>query len=294
MYKIMAPASSGNVGPGFDCMGLGYDVYNTFYVERSDVLFLENCEERFNNEDNLFVQAYRRGCEAIGVKDQIHAVFDCAIPVSRGMGSSAAMIAGGLYAASVLHGNALSQDQIFQIASDMEGHPDNAAPCIFGGLSVSAKRKDGTYIHRMYPIDDSWLFTLLIPDFEVSTADARKILPPSYSRHEAAENASHALLMARALQDGDEELLAVAHEDHIHEPYRRTLIHGFDTVRKLTEKDTGGKMIISGSGSTCLLIHKNPLSQACTDAISVVDGHCWKVLPARPAKGGTLVCEENQ
>ncbi len=290
MIEIKAPASSGNMGPGFDCMGMAFDVYNTFLAERNDTLLLEGCEERFNNEDNLFAVAYQRGCQAIGVTDNVHAVFQCGIPVSRGMGSSAAMIAGGLYAASALHGNALTQDQIFQIASEMEGHPDNAAPCIFGSLSASAQREDGSWIHRLLPVHESWLFTYLIPDFEVTTAEARKILPPSYSRHDAAMNAGHAVLMARALQDGDGELLKTAAVDHIHEPYRSQLIHGYSQIRELTETDTGGKMIISGSGSTCLLIHQKPLSGTCIHAVEKMEHH-WRILPVRPAEGGTLVRE---
>ena len=120
MITIKTPATSANVGPGFDCFGLAFDLYNTFEVELSDQDILENVEERFNNPDNIFLKAYHLGCEAIGIHDHIHAIFHTEIPVSRGLGSSASLICGGLLACSVLHNNAFSKDQIFQFASQLE------------------------------------------------------------------------------------------------------------------------------------------------------------------------------
>ena len=167
MVRIEAPASSANLGPGFDTLGIALNVYNTFETELSETDILENCDERYNNADNLFLQAYRKGCEAIGVNDHVRVRFTCDIPSSRGMGSSAAFIAAGVSAASVLHENALSKEEIFQISTRMEGHPDNIAPCIYGGLTASLKALDNTWIHRSLEIHDSWIFTQLIPDFRI-------------------------------------------------------------------------------------------------------------------------------
>lgn len=289
MLRISSPASSANLGPGFDCLGLALDLYNSFDVELcKDHHVLENVEDRFNNDNNLFLHAYRKGCEAIGVKDYVHAKFNCEIPVSRGLGSSASLIAGGLAAASVLHDDALSDHEIFQLASEMEGHPDNAAPCVYGSLCASMT-SGSTYIARRLTLNDEWHFTALIPDFEVTTEAARKILPASYPRKEAAANAAHAVLMTNALMTGDSYLLKEAAVDYIHEPYRKTLIHDFDKIKEITEKDTGGVLLISGSGSTCLLISKYPLTENAREKIDGFQEHHWQIKELHPAAHGTEI-----
>lgn len=291
MLRIKSPASSANMGPGFDCLGLGLNIYNTFDVELSDHTSLDNVEERFNNEDNLFLQAYRKGCEALGIQDHIHASFHCDVPVSRGLGSSASMICAGLMAASALHGDALAEGTMFQLASEMEGHPDNAAPCLFGGMMASLKTEQGAYLTHRMELHEDWLFTVLIPDFEVSTEEARAILPEYYPRSEAAENGAHAVFMIEALRSGSMSLLKLGAKDLIHEPYRKTLIDGFETVQSIVEKDTDGVMLISGSGSTCLLISKRPLSARALNELNSIPDHHWEVRTAEPAYAGTEVEE---
>ena len=292
MLRIKAPASSANLGPGFDCLGLAFDVYNTFDVELSDHNILENCEERFSNEDNLFLQAYRKGCEAIGVSDHVHVIFSCDIPVSRGMGSSAAFISAGITAASALHGNALSEDEIFRLICKMEGHPDNASACLFGGLTASEILKDGTCIVRNLPVHESWKFTLLVPDFEIETSSAREILPFAYPRSTLVRNTVHAILMVEALRSGDLQLLRTSASDLAHEPYRKALINDYEKVRRISESDTGGRLVISGSGSTCLLMADRYLSDTAKKNIQNIPDSRWQVIEAGIACGGT-VCGGN-
>ena len=145
--KIKTPATSANLGVGFDCFGIALDLFNTFDVKLSDKDHLENVEEQFNNPDNLFLKAYHKGCESIGVSDSVSIIFDTQIPCSRGLGSSASLITAGLFCASALHNNALTKDEIFQLASLMEGHPDNVAPCIFGGMTISL-HQDNKFITK--------------------------------------------------------------------------------------------------------------------------------------------------
>ncbi len=258
--KIKTPATSANIGVGFDSFGLALGLYNTFTIENSDKDILENVEERFNNSDNLFLKAYHSGCEAIGIQDYIYAKFEPNIPVSRGLGSSASLICAGLYGASVLHDNALSKEEIFNLASRLEGHPDNVAPCIFGGMTVSSEY-NGKYITKQIEIDKSWKYTLFIPDFEVSTEKARGILPKSYSLKNASRNIANAIYMIKGLEEGDNNLLQYGELDQIHEPYRRQLIPFFDDLRKEFKKETGGILLISGSGSTCIGISKKEVSK---------------------------------
>ncbi len=284
MITIKTPATSANVGPGFDCFGLALDLYNTFEVELSSSTQLDNVEERFNNEENLFLQAYRKGCKEIGVEDHIHVKFHTEIPVSRGLGSSSSLITAGLYAASALHDNALSKDQIFQLASELEGHPDNVAPCIYGGFTASYAMDD-SFLTKNLPLDPNWKYTIFIPDFEVSTEKARSLLPNDYPRSIVTKTTTHAVLLVEALKSGDLPLLKISSEDFIHEPYRKQLIHEFNDLKQIVSEK--GAFLISGSGSTCLLISKESL----TDELEQINQlkHNWIVKQLQIAEKGTEV-----
>ena len=255
MITIKTPATSANVGPGFDCLGLALELFNTFEVELSHEDFLENVEERFNNSNNLFLIAWHSGCKKIGKDDHVHVIFHTEIPVSRGLGSSSSLIVAGVTAASILHNKALSKDEIFQISAELEGHPDNVAPCIYGGLTASLM-ENNVFKAISLPVHESWKFTGFIPNFEVSTEKARAILPDSYPRKEAAGNTAHAVYMLKGLETGDTDLLTFGKKDYIHEPYRRKLLPFFDRLQKEYEKNTDGILLISGSGSTCIGISK--------------------------------------
>ena len=195
------------------------------------------------------------------------------------------MICGGLLACSALHNNALSKDQIFQFASQLEGHPDNAAPCIYGGFTASLAF-DHHFFTQHLTLDNTWKYTLFVPDFEVSTQKARAILPDSYDRKTTASNGAHAALLIEALRTGDMDLLKVSAVDAIHEPYRKQLIHEFDDVKNIVSKY--GVFLISGSGSTCLLISKDPVSQVDKDAINGLKCN-WQIFERTIAKNGSEV-----
>lgn len=255
MIIIKTPATSANVGPGFDCLGLALQLFNTFEAEISVEDTLENVEERFNNSENLFLKAWHKACQKIGSNDHVHAVFHTDIPVSRGLGSSSSLIVAGVTAASLLHNNALNKDEIFQISAQLEGHPDNVAPCIYGGLTASLI-ENNTFHAIKLPTDESWKFTAFIPDFEVSTEKARSILPDYYPRIEATENTAHAIYMLKGLADGNDDLICFGKKDYIHEPYRRRLLPFFEFLQKEYENNTHGILLISGSGSTCIGISK--------------------------------------
>lgn len=284
MRTIKVPATSANLGPGFDCLGLALNLTNTFLVEPAEKDVLDNVEERFNNRDNLFLQAYRKGCEALHLSDHIHVSFQCDIPVSRGLGSSAALIAGGLAAASVLHDNALSKDDIFELAAEMEGHPDNAAPAVYGGLTACMK-ENGRYFHVSLDLSDRFVYTVFIPDHEVETAAARAILPVEYPRSDAASNTAHAILLVHALETGDIHLLHEAAHDIIHEPYRARLIPHFRKAKDCALSHNNGAFLISGSGSTCLLISDKELYPSAREEIESYRDPAWKVLSCTIGKG---------
>ena len=284
--KIKNPATSANLGVGFDCFGIALDLFNTFDVKLSDKDHLENVEEQFNNPDNLLLKAYHKGCESIGVSDSVSVIFDTQIPCSRGLGSSASLITAGLFCASALHNNALTKDEIFQLASLMEGHPDNVAPCIFGGMTISL-HQDDKFITKKIEVSPEFKYTLFIPSFEVSTEEARRILPATYPRDIIARNVANSLYFIQGLEEGDNNLLQYGEKDEIHEPYRKKLIPFFDDLRKDFKEDTDGIIVISGSGSTILGISKKEISENLKQQINYA-----QIVNVDLCEKGTVVIDE--
>ena len=286
MAEIRTPATAANIGPGFDCLGMALGIWNTFHVQKAADTKLINVEERFNNSDNLFLQAYRRGCGMLGENSGIIAEFNCEIPVARGLGSSASMIIGGLKAASILHGDRLSENDILQAACDTEGHPDNTAPCLLGGLTATMRNVYREWIPRRLQVSGLWNITLLIPDFEVNTDEAREILPDMYSRRIIARNTANVVMLTEALRTGDAELLRHASKDRLHEPYRSRLIPDYDTIHSLCVNDAGGALVISGSGPALLLISPRQLSESACAKIEALPNR-WKIVRTELALQGT-------
>ena len=261
MFNIKTSASTSNLGIGFDCLGLAFDIFNNFKVDENDSFLLTGIEEAYNNENNLFLQSYRVGCKHFGEEKPIHVDFDCNVPISRGLGSSSTFIVGGLVAAFLLNkGNNLDKDIIFELAANFEGHPDNVAPCIYGGLSASSKLDNGNFITTSLPLSNEYNFTCLIPDFEVSTEKARAALPDSYPKATAVNSISKAIISTKAFENGDMELLKSINKDEIHEPYRKALIKDFNELENCLNSDNDGILLISGSGSTCLYISKDEIN----------------------------------
>lgn len=275
MIRISVPATTANVGPGFDCLGLALGLFNEYEVELSDKLLIEGCPKEFANSDNLFYKAYLKGCELLGVKDEIHVIFNTLVPVSRGLGSSASLIVGGLVASSVLHDNGLSDEDIIRLATVLEGHPDNAVPAYLGGLTACVMKGDRPLVIRKLPHADL-RFTVFIPDFEVSTEKARGILPKEIALKDAVFSSSRAIMMFNALESGDEEMLQEAGQDRLHEPYRSKLIDGFEGIKEEALKNGAFCFLVSGSGSTCLAISKiDDLPVKMSGYLSALD-HKWQ------------------
>ena len=283
--KLRIPASSANLGPGFDCFGLAWQLYNEIEFEFSDELRVEGCDPRFANAENLAFQAVRRTAEAAGKACPAVAIrfVKTDIPVSRGLGSSAALIAGGVRAADALLKLHLGDDGLLRVATEIEGHPDNVAPALFGGLTVSAAEGD-TVLTRRFPLHQRFHFVLLSPDFELSTAAARGVLPPSYSRADAVYNLSRTPLVLRALQDGDRELLRFAMRDTIHQPYRR-----YDKVEALALASGACGFGISGAGSTQLAIFPDEPAAQHFAASAGARFPAWRIQSARPDLNGTVI-----
>ena len=254
---VRVPASSANLGPGFDSFGIAWQLYNEidFQLLEEGGLAIYGCEEQYQNENNLAYRGFRRVLDRCGVPFTGVAIRfgRCAIPVSRGLGSSAALIAAGVTAANALYDLGLSRAELLLLATDVEGHPDNVAPALYGGLCVSAM-DGGRAITRRFPISERLCFAALIPPFELSTALARSVLPQTLPREDAIFNISHGALLLRAFGDGDAELLSFAMDDRIHQNYRAKLIDGFKTARIEAQECDASGICISGAGPTILCV----------------------------------------
>lgn len=274
MIKIRVPATSANLGPGFDVLGLALDLYDTFLIEKSNFFIIENTELKYANENNLFIQAYKRTYSDNILP--IKVTFDANIPISRGLGSSAALIVGGIIAGYIIQNKPFSMQEMLSIASSMEGHPDNVAPALLGGLTACLK-EERLFTEQVH-VHESFCFTLLIPNSFVATEKARLILPKEIPLESAIHTSSHLLFLIKAMKDGDLELLKYATKDVLHEPYRKSLIPFFDEVKETVLSRQDGTFLISGSGSTCLFIGKEYLNKDTCTIINKITNDTWKIV----------------
>lgn len=279
---VRVPASSANLGPGFDCFGIAWQLYNEIEFTPGENIEISGCDERFRNVENLAYRAYAAALEKGNVKEKgVHIRFGRTdIPVSRGLGSSSALIVGGVIAANAMYDLKLSDMEMLEVATAVEGHPDNVAPALLGGLTASTMvGSDPVTVH--FPLSDKLSFAALVPPFELSTALARSVLPASVSRADAVFNVSRAALVLNALGSGDCAMLGVGMEDRVHQPYRLPLIEGWEKAKELVN-DCGGKaMCISGAGSTLMCASDEAdFSEKLSADIPLLPG--WRVIPLLP------------
>ena len=288
---VRVPASSANLGPGFDSFGIAWQLYNEIDFQiTEDGFSISGCAEQYQNENNLACRGFRRVLERCGIPYTGVAIRfgRCAIPVSRGLGSSAALIAAGVTAANELYELGLSRSELLLLATEVEGHPDNVAPALYGGLGVSAM-DGGRAITRRFPLSDRLHFAALVPPFELSTALARSVLPESLPREDAVFNVSRGALLMRALGDGDAELLAFAMDDRIHQRYRATLIDGFHTARNEAQESGAAGICISGAGPTILCVSERPDFPARMETALELALPGWEFLELTPDLDGARV-----
>lgn len=258
MIKVKVPATSANLGPGFDALGLALNLYNTFsFEEISNGLEINGCDPLYANEENLVYTSMMKTFDKIGYKPRgIRIDMSTDIPISRGLGSSAACILGGVIGANELAKASLSKDEILDIATEIEGHPDNIAPALFGGLVVSVMEDNNIYYNKMN-IANGIKFVALIPDFTLSTTKAREVLPSTINYKDGVYNVGRVSLLLSVLSNGRFELLKAALDDKLHQPYRKRLIPRFDKIlNKCYELGCLGAYL-SGAGPTLMTIIKD-------------------------------------
>ncbi|MDU5417402.1 threonine synthase [Peptoniphilus harei] len=250
--RISVPASSANLGPGFDVLGLSLDLANTCEFKLSD----DKNEFENNINSNLIYKAYNYAFDFYG--EEVLPVdfdLDTNIPLSRGLGSSASCIVMGIMAAFDVMKRDFDKKQILKLATKMEGHPDNVAPAIFGNAVASILKDNQVYLEE-FEISNNFKFLAIIPDFKLPTKEARDALPKTYSKEDAVFNLSRLSMVILSLISGNEENLRVALDDKIHEPYRLSLIPEIDDIEKIIDDSEALGHYLSGAGSTIMVVLK--------------------------------------
>ena len=264
MVRVQVPATTANLGPGLDCLGMALKLYNIIELEQkaagiSIEVIGEGAKEIARDERNIVYQAVCRLFKQInyplkGLKIKLinH------IPVTRGLGSSAAAIVGGLIGANALSGGKLSLKDILTLAANMEGHPDNVAPAIYGGILVSVPVDSEIKCLKISP-PPGLRVIIGIPGYSLATKKSREVLPQQVSLQDAVFNLGRLALLVAALHQGDLSFLATAMEDRLHQPYRAPLVPGMKKVFAAARLAGARGVTLSGAGpAIAAFVDRNP------------------------------------
>lgn len=254
--KIRIPATSANLGPGFDSLGLALKLYNTYEFKESEETRLIEKYQSADIENNLIYKSYKEGFKAFGEKVRpVEIRVDAQIPRSRGLGSSSACIVAGITMAYMMMERELDRMEIFRLANKLEGHPDNVCPCIFGGLNTSLASQDRIYREEI-EIKNPYKFTAIIPDYKLNTREARKVLPEKIKIEDATYNLGRLALLIASLSKGKDENLKEAFKDSLHQPYRGKLIASYDELMDFLSSLSLASYL-SGAGPTIMAVTDN-------------------------------------
>lgn len=256
--KVRIPATTANMGPGFDTLGMALKLYNEIEVEEVDrqtEIYNNNLKSEEDFKDNLI---YKSIAETMDRQKYPYSGFKinvirCDIPISRGLGSSSACIVGGIAAANAIMGNSMNLGDIIDLATKIEGHPDNVVPAVLGGMVVSLKVGEEIKYSKV-SIPNKLKFVAMIPSFQVSTALSRKVLPDTYLKEDCIFNISRSAMLISALYNSEFDKLRICFGDRVHQPYRKNLIKNSDAIFKKSRELGSVGEFISGSGSTLMAV----------------------------------------
>jgi homoserine kinase len=272
---LRVPASTSNLGSGFDALGLAISLplVIKFAITKTKPQIRargEGAELIQQEPGNLVLHAFNRVCQEIGQEPpSLKIEMNNRIPLKRGLGSSGAAIVGGLVGANLLLGKKLSRRQLLNLANEIEGHPENASASLLGGLTVNGVENGEVKLQRFLP-PQAWRAAAFIPDLEIATHEARRVLPETLSRADGVKNVQRVAVLVAAFAKQDSSLLKFGVQDWLHQPYRKALISGFDEILAAAYEAGAFAAFLSGSGSTLLAIaakHKaKKISQAMANA----------------------------
>jgi homoserine kinase len=285
-FTVTVPATTANLGSGFDCIGAALTLYNQFQFSNADEPLIINVSGTESDRvdrttKNLAYQAFIKLYERLKKPTpNVQIDINLGVPLARGLGSSATAIVGGLVGANLLAGSPLNTTEIMQLAIAMEGHPDNVVPALLGGCRLAATKLPGQTGWEIcdIPWHNDIIPVVAIPDFELSTSEARAVLPTNYTRADAIFNTAHLGLLLRALETGNIAWLTAALQDKIHQPYRKSLIKGYDEVYDSVINSGGYGMVISGAGPTLLALTNKDHAERVKTAIATT----WQQVGINP------------
>lgn len=250
---VSVPATSANLGPGFDCLGLALDLRQevTFRSEAQPGLTItargEDADKIPLDAGNLVYEAAEIVFHRLGHRPSgLSIIQDNKIPIGSGLGSSSSAVLAGMFGANALLGGPLSKQEILQLATDLEGHPDNVAPAVYGGLVLGVQGPNGLVVDQIQI--PQMRVIIILPDCKLLTVDARAALPFDVPLKDAIFNAGRVALLIRALQAGDYEKLSVAMQDRLHQPYRIALVPGMKDAFLAAREAGASGVAISGAG----------------------------------------------
>ena len=297
---VRAPATTANMGPGFDSLGMALELFNTISIERSDRFSIRitgnGARELSTGPDNMVYRGVAAVYDYLGSEPPSLAV-TChnEIPLRRGLGSSAAAISGGMVAANLLTGASIPTEELLRLADAIEGHPDNVAPALFGGCQVVIRSGD-RLLSVPCPVDEKFRAVLLVPNVEIPTDEARAVMPKSVPMQDAVHNIGRAALLALALSRGDAPFLALATQDVLHQPYRSTLFPPMSGIFDAAMQAGARGVFLSGSGSTILALADSN-EESIADAM-LQEARKWGVKAAthvtRPSAAGVSIVPERE
>lgn len=314
VITVSVPATTANLGVGFDVLGMALSLRANFRFEVADRLQIDGCPAQFAGEDNLVWTSYLAATKQLGLPAHVlHIVEDCPIPMSGGMGSSSACVVAGICAAQALSGQSMpavgdrltprngpipdeptpieaDRKTMLSVAAAIEGHPDNVAPAILGGLVSSfiekgEDRSGGMQVHSLsWNVSDDLRFVCMAPPYRVLTSEAREALPKEVPLQVVSWQVGRCLALVRALESGDEEAIASCCNDRVHEPYRAKLIADYERLRARSLEAGACAFLISGSGATMLAIARGEeVASRVADAVQELMPTLWvRVLRSEP------------
>lgn len=270
---VKVPATTSNFGSGFDCFGMALPIYNIITIEETvlpgtgvEVNVVSNFQNNENfaiehipkDENNIIYKAVEMLYNSIGqTPSELKITIKSSIPIAKGLGSSASIIVGGLLAANELLNKPADEAALLSIATELEGHPDNVTPAIIGGFVMTSLEEDGSIVYRKIEWPEEWILNIMIPDYELVTEISRSVLPAEVPLKDAVFNASRTAMFIEALHTHDENLMKLALQDKLHQPYRSKLVPGLDDIVKdlKHEEDVLG-VTLSGAGPAILVVSK--------------------------------------
>lgn len=301
MIKVRVPATSANMGPGFDSMGIALTLYNYVTAEETETpgLTIDILDDSAaylpRDERNLIYTSMKMVFDKVGYQPKgLHLTMENNIMVTRGLGSSSAGIVSGIVAANALCGYPLSTRELVTMAVEAEGHGDNVTPAILGGFTVNVKQDDQIcYIRE--EIKDDLRFVALVPDFYLQTKKARGVLPKTVSMEDAVYNIGRSALLASSILGGNYENIRVAVGDRLHQPYRESLIPGMNILFDTCYDKGALGVYLSGAGPTILaIIHteEEPAFTKAMEAYLAKEMKNWTLHSLRADNEGAVVIED--